>query len=191
MPDGQFPGSGTDGAEDPMAQMMEMLMGGAGMGGMGGLGGMGGADGPLAGLSSMFGGQQAPVPPSTTHHIWRILHAINALGIGLFYAFGPSFTGSEYGRVTMSATGRDTGLFVWFVTMELMLQGSRYFWDKGRPPATGMLATVGKFLPQPFKGYVLMLSSWSVIWFTIVSDAMVIVFILGCVAWWNGPLPAI
>lgn len=178
-----------DGAEDPMAQMMEMLMGGAGMGGMGG------TDGPLAGLSSMFGGQQARVTANSTQYIWRIVHAVIALVIGLYAAFGLTFTGSEYERVATSGPGRVGGtvprIFVMFVTAELVLQASRYFVDQGKPPATGILATVGRFLPQPIMGYVLLLSSWSVIWFTIVSDAMVIVFILGCVAWWNGPLPAI
>jgi len=58
--------------------------------------------------------------------------------------------------------------------------------ERGKVAQGGILATVSNFLPMPYKGYVSLIARYSGIYTTIVEDAMVIVFVLGCVAWWHG-----
>lgn len=199
-------GAGDAGTEDPMMRMMQQLLGGMpGMGGegnggfpggMGGLGGLGaGADGGLpAGLADILGGlggqQQPPVPASNSTRIWRITHAIFALLLGIYAATSFTFTGSSTGRLHHPSTSTiplpAPKLFWIFTTIELVLQSSRYFVDGGRPAASGILATIGRFLPEPYANYVRIFGRYSIIYTSIVSDAMVVVFVLGVVAWWRG-----
>lgn len=181
MPNKQQQGPETD---DPIMQMMQQMMGGAG----GGAFGQGG-DFP-AGLASMFGGQQAKETGRGDQYIWRIVHAVCAFAIAFYAVFALPFSGSQLAR---SASAGDSGLptiFYMFMTTELVLQTSRYFMDQGKLPASGILATVGNFLPPPYSGYVRLISRYSAIWTTIVTDAMVIVFVLGFTAWLKGDLGA-
>lgn len=169
-----------------MAQMMEMLLGGAGMDGAAG-------GGLPAGLAAMFGGQGAEGTQEegrSYQYVWRIVHAVIALAIGLYAAFVLPFTGTAMARESSIGSTGLPRIFYMFVTAELVLQTSRYFTDQGRLPASGILAGAAKLLPQPYAGYARLISRYSIIWTTVVTDAMVIVFVLGCVAWWNGPLDA-
>lgn len=166
-----------------MAQMMQQLLQGTGMEGSGG--------GLPAGLSAMLGGQQQQEEGRSDQYIWRIIHAMISFAIGVYAAFFMSFTGSEFERTSSTEQGVLPRIFYMFVTAELVLQTSRYFMDKGRLPTSGMLMGLGQMLPEPISGYLRLISRYSIIWTTIVSDAMVIVFILGCMTWWHGgALPA-
>jgi hypothetical protein len=77
-----------------------------------------------------------------------------------------------------------------FATFEVVLQTSRYFIEKGQLQGKGMLNTVAQFLPEPYSGYVKVIGRYSVIYSTVVSDAMVVVFVLGAASWWNGGVAA-
>jgi len=187
------------GQEDPMAQMMQQLMGGMdpndpnAMGGdlpqmaqmlstmMGGGGGMGGP-----------GQQQAPSTGSA--YLWRIVHAISALAIAIYIAFTTTFSGSKLARTTGDMFVQDAGYglgakpFYIFGTAELVLQTSRYFMEKGQLQGGGILATIANsgFVPEPYAQLIRTVGRYSTIYTTIVSDAMVVVFVLGAVAWWKG-----
>jgi len=181
---GQDAQGGEAGAanEDPIMQMLQQLMGGGGGGG--GEGGMGGGLPP--GLASMFGGQQQPEPDTTANNIWRIVHAAFSLFLGLYAVSTFTFTGSKAGRNVYTGETGAPRLFWIFATVELLLQSSRYFVDGGRLPVSGIIGGLGQMLPEPYAGYVRIFSRYSVIYTTVVSDAMVVLFVLGCVAWWKG-----
>lgn len=179
-PDDPMAGAQGAGSDDPMLQMMQQLLGGGGANG----GAAGG--GFPAGLASMFGGQQQPEPGTNQNYIWRILHAVFALSLGLYAAITFTFTGSEMSRSKAASDTIAPKLFWMFATAELLLQSSRYFIDGGKLPASGILGGLGQMLPQPYGGYVRMFSRYSIIYTTIVSDAMVVIFILGMMAWWKG-----
>lgn len=187
------------GEEDPMAKMMQQLMGMQGgqdpndpnamgqdlpqmaqmLSTMMGGGGMGGA------------GQQQPSTGSA--YLWRIVHAISALIIAVYIALTTTFSGTKLAR-TENAFIQDVnyGLgakpFYVFATAELVLQTSRYFVEKGQLQGGGILATIANsgFVPEPYAQLIKTVGRYSTIYTTIVSDAMVVVFVLGAIAWWKG-----
>lgn len=73
-----------------------------------------------------------------------------------------------------------------FATYEVVLQTSRYFIERGRLQGSGVLSSIGQMLPEPYAGYVRVIGRYSVIYSTVVSDAMVVVFVLGAASWWRG-----
>lgn len=174
-PNGQEPDM-----EDPMMRMMQQMLGAAGGGGEGGNGGL------PPGLASMFGGQQQPEPDTKINNIWRIIHAAFSLLLGLYATRSFTFTGSKLGRAQVYGDSPAPKLFWIFATAELVLQTSRYYIDAGKLPASGILGGLGQMLPEPYANYLRIFSRYSIIYTTIVSDAMVIVFVLGCMAWWQG-----
>lgn len=182
QPGAQLPqGADSPGQDDPIMRMMEQMMSGGGPGGAGGL---------PPGLASMFGGagdgQQQPEPDNTADGLWRVVHAVCALLLAWYSVSGSSFAGSKLARAGLTGGPAGPQLFWMFTTVQLVLQSTRYFLDRGQLPALGILTTIGSFLPEPYANYVRMVSRYSIIYTTIVSDAMLIVFVLGCVAWWKG-----
>ena len=181
-------------AEDPIMSMMQQLLGG--FGGPGGPGGAG--DGGLpAGLASIFGGgvqQPQPISARNSEYLWRIVHALTFFLIAVYTVSSFAFTGSSLARnISVDSLSGGMGtrlaaprLFWMFATAELVLQSGRYFLNQGRLPPSGWLGTLGNMLPMPYANYVRIANRYSVIYTTVLSDAMVIIFVLGCVAWWNG-----
>lgn len=192
---GQFPGMGPGGpggppnADDPIMKMMQQMLGGMpgeGPGGMPSFPGM-----PPMGLP----GQNSAAPADPYAYLWRIVHAVFALSLGLYIAATTPFTGTKLSR-EMSAFANSTSSVAWhesgirffyiFATAEVLLQTSRFFVEKGRPGQGGILGMVMGFLPEPWKGYLALVMRYSRIWTTVSADAMVCVFVLGVVAWWKG-----
>ncbi|KAJ9649347.1 hypothetical protein H2201_006617 [Coniosporium apollinis] len=176
------------GAEDPMLRMMQQILGGSG-----GAPGDGGLPPGLADLFGALGGQseQAQPPATSSAAIWRVVHALFSLVLGLYVALFSSFTGSKFSRSQIVEGAADIvgpRLFWLFATAEVVLQSSRYFLERGQLPASGMLGTISRALPEPYGGYVRVVGRYSVIYSTIVADAMVLVFVLGCVAWLRGDI---
>jgi hypothetical protein len=186
------------GEEDPMAKMMQQLMGG--MQDPNDPNAMGGDLPQMAQmLSTMMGGggmggpgQQQPKNGSA--YLWRIVHAVSALAIAVYIAFTTTFSGSKLARTPgdMFVQDANFGLgakpFYIFGTAELVLQTSRYFVEKGQLQGGGILATIANsgFVPEPYAQLIRTVGRYSTIYTTIVSDAMVVVFVLGTVAWWKG-----
>ncbi|KAH0289641.1 hypothetical protein M436DRAFT_55136 [Aureobasidium namibiae CBS 147.97] len=177
--------------EDPMLKMMQSLLSGD-PSAAGGIPDSAMDDLPPM-LKAMMQGQratqqQASAPTGTTY-LWRIVHAVFALALAIYIAASGTFNGSKLSR-SASLEGSDFGprLFYMFATAEVVLQSSRYFMEKGRLQGSGWLATIANsgLVPQPYSNYISMLGRYAVIWQTVVADAMVIVFALGCLAWWNG-----
>jgi hypothetical protein len=184
-----------------MMAMMQQMMGGAG--GMPGAPGQ--AGGPpgdlppgLANLFSAMGGSGAapePSPEQSSAWIWRLVHSFFSLGLAIYIVLRTPFTGTKLSRT--AAPGDDwmqesvrgatfAHFFYLFAVTEVFLQSSRYFVEKGRLQGSGILSTVAAFLPEPYAGYVRVVGRYTVIYSTVVSDAMVVVFVLGAASWWNG-----
>lgn len=209
--------SGPDLAEDPMMKMLQQMMGGAG-GGMPPFGGQGGSpfgDGaanPFAamgmGMPGMGQQQQQKTPQQVASDayaaVWRVLHFLVALGLGLYIALLTSFSGSKIARERdavargfggggkLEADGGSVGdeadlrrYFFWaFATAETVLLTSRFFLDRGRSAPQGMLGTIMGFLPDSaWKGYLSVALRYSQIFSTVRSDMLVCVFVLGVCAW--------
>jgi hypothetical protein len=189
-------------ADDPMMAMLQQMM--AGAGGPGGPG----AD-PMAGLppglADLFGGagmpgapgqgqQEAQQPLSSSAYLWRILHFVISLSLALYVTLNTTFTGSKRARDLSSLTytaplslerNFGTQLFYLFAVAEVVLQSSRYFIERGRLTQGGLLGTLSSVLPPPWADYVRTIGRYSIIYTTVVADAMVVVFVLGVMAWWK------
>ncbi|KAF2236665.1 hypothetical protein EV356DRAFT_512871 [Viridothelium virens] len=144
-------------------------------------------------MQQVMSGQETKqqAPPSNGGYMWRLVHSLFALTLALYIALSSTFNGSKLSRSTIVSDSELGGgvtlrLFWMFATAELALQSTRYFVEKGRLPETGWLGMVGNVLPEPFKSYVAIMARYGVMWTTVVSDAMVVVFVLGALAWWKG-----
>ncbi|KUJ18265.1 uncharacterized protein LY89DRAFT_781340 [Mollisia scopiformis] len=175
-------------ADDPIMKMMQQMMGGMN------------GDGPQ-GMPSFPGmppmpGQPVAATADPYAYLWRIVHAVFALGLGLYIAFTTTFTGTKIDRErsALGYSSADDGVmkpalvhFFWvFATVEVLLQSSRFFLEKGRVQQGGILGMITSFLPEPYKGYLTWFSRYSRIWTTVSGDAMVCVFVLGVCAWLRG-----
>lgn len=185
----QNPSGGMPGAEDdPIMKMMSQMMGGGG-------GGPGGS--PFSGMGGMPGmpGMQ-PLQQQTTQldpytALWRLLHAIVALGLGLYIVLLTPFTGTKVERERAAISEIHDNeerkrLFFWvFATAEACLLTTRFFLDKGRAPPTGIVWTVSGYLPEPLKGYVRAVMRYGQIFSTVRADILACMFVLGVCSWWK------
>ncbi|KAG6022192.1 hypothetical protein E4U41_002300 [Claviceps citrina] len=190
------PGSGTPGAagiapnmeEDPMMKMMAQIMGGAG----------GPGSSPFPGMPPMAGmpGQQQPPPQASSYHtVWRLVHALVALGLGFYLTLFTTFAGTRLERDAAAVAHqqhlaadddneRHKRIFFWiFATSEAVLLTTRIFLDKGRAPPPGFIWTVVGFVPEPFKGYLTVGLKYGQIFTTVRTDILTCMFVLGVCSW--------
>lgn len=201
-----FGGPGNDAADDsgdPMMRMMQqMLAGGGGAGG--GFPQMGDPNDPNNPMNdlppfmkNLMSAQQETQaqdakPRSNSANLWRIIHAVFAVLLAGYIALAGTFNGSKLSRAESvdpefnASTGPK--LFYLFATVELVLQTSRYFLEKGQLQGSGMLATIANsgLVPEPWGGYIRVVGRYSVIAQTVLGDAMTVIFVLGAAAWWRG-----
>lgn len=193
-PQGQMPlggaGAGIPGMEDdPVMKMMSQMMGGGGPGGgspFSGIPGMGG----MPGMPGMMQQPQQPQRPDPYTSLWRLLHAIVALGLGLYIAILTPFSGTKIERERAAISDEENEhrkeLFFWvFATAEACLLTTRFFLDKGRAPPSGIVWTVTGFLPEPIKGYAQVVLRYGQIFSTVRSDILACMFVLGVCSWWR------
>ncbi|KAM5351980.1 hypothetical protein ACJ41O_004703 [Fusarium nematophilum] len=198
-------GDGLD--EDPMMKMMSQLMAGAGF--------PPGSAPPFPGMPGMPGTAAPGQPPqptaavrsSASTNLWRLLHALVALGLGLYIVVLTPFTGSKIERERAALAGTSPAdpltaaaepeletelehrkrLFFWtFATAETLLLTTRFFLDKRGNTPTGVVGTVVGFLPQPAKGYIEIAMRYAQIFTTVRGDILACIFVLGAVSWWKG-----
>ncbi|KAG9232290.1 hypothetical protein BJ875DRAFT_89502 [Amylocarpus encephaloides] len=184
-------GGPQGGAEDPMMQMMRQMLGGVPGEGQAGMPNFPGV-GPMPGMP----GQAQPAAPVDPYaHLWRVVHAVFAVALGVYIAFTTTFTGTkaERERSKLSYSADQDSLspgnvqFFWiFATAELLLQSSRFFLEKGKIQPQGWLATINGFLPPAYKGYLALFLRYARIWTTLSGDAMTCVFVLGVCVWLRG-----
>ncbi len=174
-----------------LQQMMGGMPGSDGQGGEGeaglppGLAAMLGAGG-MAGIPGM-GGPQAK--EDKYGYLWKIVHAIFALALGMYVTATSHAFNGDISRGGISGVGHEGGrnVFWAFATAELVLQSSRFFMERGQSSQLGgWMGMAANVLPEPYKGWLMLAGRYSGIWSTVVEDGMVIVFIVGLVAWWKG-----
>lgn len=188
-------GANAGGAEgqDPMMQIMQQMLSG---GGMPDTGNPNDPNNPMNDLppmlKAMMNGQrqtqQQGGAPTNSAYIWRIAHAVFAFSLALYIALTTTFNGSKLSRAQSVDDSQGPRLFYLFATAELVLQSSRYFLEQGQLMGKGWIATIANsgLVPEPWAGYIRVFGRYSVIWQTIVGDAVTIVFVLGALAWWRG-----
>lgn len=176
--------------DDPMMKMMAQMMGGAGAPG----------SSPFPGMPPMTGlpGQQSPPQPSPYHTIWRLIHALVALGLGFYLALFTTFSGTRAEREAAAAAHhqqhlavsaddeneRRRRIFFWtFATSEAVLLTTRLLLDKGRAPPPGLMWTIAGFIPEPFKGYLAVGLKYGQIFTTVRTDILTCMFVLGVCSW--------
>ncbi|RYP84524.1 hypothetical protein DL769_001183 [Monosporascus sp. CRB-8-3] len=190
----QPPAPGMGGMEeDPMMKMLSQMMSGGGMPGSGANPFAGTRmESLLAGSNPMQQAQQQATPPNKTADLWRILHAIFALGLGLYVALSTTFTGTKTERddSTIASSGEANDIertrasfFYIFTSVEAVLLTTQYFLDRNRSPPSGMLWSLSGFLPEPFGGYLKHALRYGQIFTTVRGDALVCVFVLGVCCW--------
>lgn len=123
----------------------------------------------------------------------RIVHAIFAFILATYICLTSTFNGTQLGRsqsVYTEEAGYGLGprLFIIFTSSELVLQSTRYFLERGQLQGGGPLASIANsgFIPEPYANYIRVVGRYIGIAKTIFSDVMVIVFVMGCMAWWKG-----
>ncbi|PHH53913.1 hypothetical protein CFIMG_002980RA [Ceratocystis fimbriata CBS 114723] len=183
------------GEGDPFA-MLQQMMGGAGA---------------SAGIGGMFPGGIQPTestPTSRSAAIFRVMHVLFALSLGIFIALKTPFTGSLSQRLdpsfdfaTLSSVsspdaatddhhtafaGRSPSDLLWvFATGEAVLLSARYFVEKNSPSAgvPGILGTILSFIPPPLGGYIKLAMRYGQFFMAVRNDIMLSVFVLGVCAW--------
>ena len=189
-----------------MMRMMQQMMSGAG--GAGGFPPMGDPNDPnnamndlppmlknlLAAQNASQGAEQPMSAKSSSALFWRVIHALFAVALAAYIALTGTFNGTKLSRHESVSSNDYSGpkLFYLFATAELLLQTSRYFVEKGQLQGSGWLATIANsgLVPEPYGGWIRVVGRYSVIWQTVVGDAMVVVFLLGAVAWARGAAAA-
>lgn len=174
-------GAGAEAStEDPMMKMLSQMMGG----------GAGGGNNPFAGMQQQQQ-QAAATTPDSYAAMWRVLHFILAMGLGLYIAMFTGFLGTKVERergafaATMANDSEDAlamrKYFFWtFATAETVLLTSRLFLDRGRASPPGMLWTIMGLLPEStWKSYLATGLRYSQIFNTVRSDILTCVFVLG------------
>ncbi|EME49826.1 hypothetical protein DOTSEDRAFT_68576 [Dothistroma septosporum NZE10] len=182
--------------EDPMAKMMQQMMSMMGQGG-------GNPHDPNSKppelppmLANMLSGQQADdvkEPATVSAYVWRVVHAIFSFVLASYICLTSTFNGSKLARgenVYTHEAGYGLGprLFIIFTSAELVLQSTRYFMERGQMQSGGMLAgiTNSGMIPQRYANYIRIAGRYITIAQTVFADVMVVVFVLGCMAWWTG-----
>ena len=184
------------GGEDPMLKMMQQMMGSMGGGDPNDPNAQQDLPPMLKAMMNGAGGgqQQETAPTSGSAYVWRIVHAVFAFGLAFYICLTSTFNGTKLARssdvYTEGAAGYGLGprLFVIFTSVELVLQSTRYFVERGQLQGGGMFASIvnSGFIPEPYANYIRVAGRYITIARTIFTDVMVIVFVLGCMAWWKG-----
>lgn len=168
------------GADDPMMQMLQSLMGN--MGGEAGQGGPNNNPGGLpfspdelaqhTGLPSwatgmLFGGEKAPPTQAEqkTLRLWKILHVVVAVLSGAYMLFAMDRSVRTYGK-NPPAPPTFQNPFMVFIMAQLLLQGTR-------------ILVAGQAERQGIGLWFQMLKQ-------LARDGAIIVFMLGCASWWKG-----
>lgn len=171
-------GEGANGGEDPMMAMMQQMFGGAGAAGeqLQSFPGM-----PPMGLP----GQQAPGAVADPYdHLWRLVHALFAIGLGVYISLTVSFTGSKLAREESALL--DVGYIKQLFWMgEAVLLGRFFFRGNQGSTGSGIIGTILPMIPQPYGGYIRWIMRYSSILRTIWRDALMVVFTMGAMSWWN------
>lgn len=178
-----------------MMKMLQQLMGGVPEADGQGVNGEGGFSPGLTAVMGAGGMGMAGMGGTETKQedtrgcLWKMVHAVFALVLGIYVTATSHAFNGDLSRGGIAGAGHEGGVnaFWLFATAELVLQSSRFFLERGTSSQLGgWIGIMGNMLPEPWRRYVKLAARYSGIWSTVVEDGMVVVFVLGCVAWWKG-----
>ncbi|RFU80955.1 hypothetical protein TARUN_1240 [Trichoderma arundinaceum] len=179
--------------DDPIMKMMSQMMS---SGSIPGFGGPDGAPNPFANMNLPQQQASVQLPKASSLSLWRLIHSLVAIGLGLFFVLTTNFSGSKVERERTALAfdqevddevERRKNLFFWaFATAEVLLLSTRFFLDKRSTNATGFVATAISYLPQPYRGYIEVGQRYLQIFSAVRTDILTCVFVLGVVSWWLG-----
>lgn len=166
---------------DPLAALMTQFLPGAGAQGSSPFPMPPGPPG-----TSPFGQVPATAQPAPSS-IWRILHALFALSLGLYVALTTPFAGTlaEREATPAPAPPQNLNFFYIFASAEAILLTTRFMIDGGKYVPSGLLGAVLGFLPAQTAGYVRVVLRYGQIFATVRSDLLVCVFVLGVAGLWR------
>ncbi|KAH8551709.1 hypothetical protein BGW37DRAFT_519984 [Umbelopsis sp. PMI_123] len=136
----------------------------------------------------MAGMQPVQTTPDTTAKYWTLIHFVTMSLLGIYAVISEfKITGSSHFAHLMLNKEPDSvfpygpsfPLFWYFVTLELILQSSRLFYQKGQPPQSSILGSIAAYLPPPFSTGILLFLRYSLIWKCLVNDCCLLLFIVG------------
>ncbi|MBE3109020.1 MAG: hypothetical protein IMZ46_00685, partial [Acidobacteria bacterium] len=134
--------------------------------------------------ASPFG--QPAAQPAQSSSVWRILHAVFALSLGLYVALTTPFAGTLAEREASSASSLENlNFFYIFASAEALLLTTRFMVDGGKYAPSGILGTVLGFLPPRPAGYIRVVLRYGQVFATVRSDLLVCVFVLGVAGLWR------
>ncbi|TQS38519.1 hypothetical protein Golomagni_00974 [Golovinomyces magnicellulatus] len=182
---GASPTCSTALPENPMMKALQQAMGSVATEGPGGLP-------TVPDLSSQE--SATTVTPHTS--LWRIIHALCAIAISTYIALTTKFTGTRFERERSTLENNNIHgeqilnsssfyFFYLFLTVEVVLLTSRYYFDRENTVPGGIVDILTRFLQEPIRGYFLLAMRYIAILTTVGRDAMVCVFVLGSFSWWN------
>lgn len=140
---------------------------------------------------------EKPTTVSSYNFIWRIIHALWAIFLGIYIAKITQYNGTEIER-ERSFLGFDNvddnlllfatspkNFFYLFITIEAILLGTQYFLDREDSKPAGILGMLIGALQEPMKGYLQLGFRYMNIWSSVSQDALICLFVLGAFAWWR------
>ncbi|MCJ1466938.1 hypothetical protein MMC07_005560 [Pseudocyphellaria aurata] len=139
LPPGQPQHAGRpDGEKDLMMTMLQQIMEASGMPSR--EAGQKGDVGLPPGLATMLGEGRGMQPveqkSNESAYRWKILHALLALALGIYISLVTSFTGASFVKVESDLEEVGVKFFWAFATVELVLQSSRFFLERGQQSKT-------------------------------------------------------
>ncbi|RKF78069.1 hypothetical protein GcM1_214030 [Golovinomyces cichoracearum] len=182
---GMSPMDGTALPENPIMKVLQQAMGSVP------------TEGPR-GLPTMpdLSSQESATNINPHTRLWRIIHALCAIAISTYIALTTKFTGTRFERENSTfehsnVYGEQTlnlssfYFFYLFLTVEVVLLSSRYYFDRENTVSGGIMDMLTRFLQEPIRGYFLLAMRYLAILTTVGRDAMVCVFVLGSFSWWK------
>ena len=131
--------------------------------------------------------QQAFSTPQPTKDtiIWKALHPVLAFALGLYIFYIYAFKGALQQRMIFPKGDNQLLSPFWlFAMIEFLLQSARYILE-GVQDQPGMLTTVAQLLPERWAERLKLMARYNGVWNTLVSDALVVIWVLGVGAWWQ------
>lgn len=159
------------------------------------------ANGPNAPGSSNIPPPTAVPKSQKADLMWMILHFVVFVFLAITAGFGFSQL-SAFGNVDvginnqsgdknvepnalMLNTYSSSKLMWYFSTAELILQSTRFFIEKGAPPADSIIVTIANYIPYPFNEYFYNGARYIKMLRVIMQDFCVVLFVAGICSYFN------
>lgn len=165
---------------------------------------------PLAVLQSLLSGQQPSpggastgasfqqISESSVVNVWRIMHTFAVIALSIYFAWTTPFLGTAAQRKDHLEDPHpafyhaEQHFFYSLATVETVLLTTRFLLERYSPGGrfdvrgSSMMWTIAGILPKPFSGYLETGLRYKAILDTILTDLLLVVFVLGVCAWARG-----